>query len=91
MRRLCSRPVAVGFACGRMGWFFRAHEVGRHIEMSAFGVYYLAHNIKPWVVCDEERRDDALLIRAIFPVLGMMVLYDGLECVHLSPMRGGAF
>jgi hypothetical protein len=89
MRRLCSRPVAVGFVCGRMGRVFRAHEVGRHIEMSAFGVYYLAHNIKPWVVCEERR--EALLIRAIFPVSGMMVLYDGLECAHLSPMCGGAF
>ena len=62
----------------------------RHVRPPSVFIY-LAHNIKPWVVCDEERRDDALLIRAIFPVLGMMVLYDGLECVHLSPMRGGAF
>ena len=56
--------------------------------MSAFGDY-LAHNIKPWVVCEERR--DALLIRAIFPVSGMMVFDYGLECAHLSPMRDVAF
>ncbi len=40
----------------------RAHEVGRGIEMSAFG-NYLAHNIKPWVICEERR--DALSIRSV--------------------------
>jgi hypothetical protein len=67
-----------------MGRFFRAPEVGRHIDMPAFGVY-LAHNIKPWVVCEERR--DALLIRAIFLVSRMTVFDYGLECAHLSPMR----
>jgi hypothetical protein len=49
--------------------------------MSAFGDY-LAHNIKPRVVCEECR--DALLMRTIFPVSGMMVFDYGLECAHLS-------
>ena len=84
MRRLCSRPVAVGLHVAEWGGSSRAHEVGRGIDVSAFGDY-LAHNIKPWVVCKERR--DALLIRAIFPVSGMMVLEYGLECAHLSPMR----
>ena len=57
--------------------------------MSAFGVYLLAHNVKPWVVCEESH--DALLVRAIFPVSGMMVFDYGLECAHLSPMRDVAF
>ena len=56
--------------------------------MSAFGVY-LSYNIKPWVVCEE--RHDALLIRAIFLVSGMMVFDYGLDCAHLSPMRAVAF
>ena len=56
--------------------------------MSAFGVY-LAHNIKPWLVCEECR--DALLIWAIFPVSGMVVFDYGPECAYLSPMRDVAF
>jgi hypothetical protein len=68
-----------------MGRFFRAPG---HIDMSAFGVS-LAHNIKPWVVCEERR--DALVLRAMFPVSGMMVFDYGLECAHLSPMRDVAF
>ena len=89
MRRLCSRPVAVGLHVAEWGVFFRAPKVGRHIDMSAFGVYLLAHNVKPWVVCEESH--DALLVRAIFPVSGMMVFDYGLECAHLSPMRDVAF
>ena len=72
----------------RNGAVFCAPEVGRHIDMSAFGVY-LSYNIKPWVVCEE--RHDALLIRAIFLVSGMMVFDYGLDCAHLSPMRAVAF
>jgi hypothetical protein len=52
--------------------------------MSAFGDY-LAHNIKPRVVCEECR--DALSMRTIFPVSGVMVLHDGFECTGILPMR----
>ena len=56
--------------------------------MTAFGDD-LARNIKPRVVCEEPRC--AFFIRTIFPVSGVMVLYDGLECVDISPMRDVAF
>ena len=56
--------------------------------MAAFG-NDLAHNIKPRVVCEESRC--AFFIRAIFPVSGVMVLYDGLDCVGFSPVRDVAF
>ena len=46
------------------------------MKSSSVVVDYLAHNIKPWVVCEELR--DALLIRAISPVAGMMVFDYGL-------------
>jgi len=56
--------------------------------MAAFG-NDLAHNIKPRVVCKESRC--AFFVRAIFPVSGVMVLYDGLDCVGFSPVRDVAF
>ena len=45
------RYVAVGLYVAEWGGSSRAHEVGRGIDVSAFGDY-LAHNIKPWVVCN---------------------------------------
>ncbi len=61
-----------------------AYEVGRGIDMPAFGCG-LVHIIKPRVVRKVSRR--ALFIRTIFPVSGVMVLYDGFECTGFSPKR----
>jgi hypothetical protein len=66
-----------------------AHETGRGVDnMAAFGDD-LAHNNKLRVVCELSRC--AFFIRAIFPVSGVMVLYDGLECAGFSPVRDVAF
>ncbi len=56
--------------------------------MDAFG-NDLAHYIKPRVVCEESRY--AFFIRPFYPVSGVMVLYDGLDCVGFSPVRDVAF
>ena len=66
-----------------------AHEIGRGVDMAAFG-NDLAHNIKPQVVFGVSRRC-AFFIRAIFPVSGVMVLYDGLDCAGFLPVRDVAF
>ena len=65
-----------------------AYEVRRGIDMAAFGDD-LAHRIKPRVVCEEPRH--VFFIRTIVPVSGLMVLYDGLECADIAPMRDFAF
>ena len=88
LRRLYSKPVAGGFAYDGMGHFVLYAQNRAGVDMVAFGDDW-AHNIKPRVVC--EVSCCAFFIRAIFPVSGMMVLYDGLECAHLSPMRDVAF
>ena len=61
-----------------------AYEIGRGVDMAAFG-NDLAHNIKPRVVCEVSRC--AFFIRAIFPVSGVMVLYDGLDYAGFPPVR----
>ena len=88
MRRLCSRPVAVGLHVAEWGGFFARPKLGG-ISTCPPSVFILVHNIKPCVVC--EGRRDALLIRAIFLVSGMMIFDYGLDCAHLSPMRDVAF
>jgi hypothetical protein len=60
----------------------------RHVRTKSGEVSFgndLAHNIKPRVVCEVSRC--AFFIRAIFPVSGVMVLYDGLDYAGFSPVR----
>ena len=66
-----------------------AHETGRGVDNMATLGDDLAHNNKLRVVCELSRC--AFFIRAIFPVSGVMVLYDGLECAGFSPVRDVAF
>ena len=65
-----------------------AHEIGRGVDMTAFGDD-LAHNSKPQVVCEVSRC--AFFVRTIFPVSGVMILYDGLQRAGFAPVRNVAF
>ncbi len=90
-RVVCVQLVAPFAGCmWRDGAVFsraRSWAAYRHVRLRC--LFTLAHNTKPWVVCEERR--DALLIRAVFLVSGMTVFDYGLDCAHLSPMRDVAF
>ena len=75
----------VGLHVAEWGSSSCAHEIGRGVDMAAFGNNWRTiSNRGSFTRCS--------FIRAIFPVSGVMVLYyDGLDCAGFSPVRDVAF
>ena len=75
LRRLYSKPVAGGFACGGM-------EAVRLVRTKSGEVSIWPPSV---MICEVSRC--AFFIRAILPVSGVMVLYYGLHYASFSPVR----
>ena len=91
LRRLYSKPVAGGFACGGMGQFVlcaRNRAGSRYGRLTSVMIWRTISNRGSFARYLVTRSS---FIRAIFPVSGVMVLYDGLDCADFSPVRDVAF